>query len=164
MTTLSPAKTLFLLVHDVARLLRRTVDQRAQTIGLTSAQWRILSAVARAELLNHEPLNQAALAEQMDMEPITLSRHIDRMQAAGMIERRPNPGDRRAYFLYVTEESKPLLRSFGALSADCIAGALAGISEDEVRLVTDILSRMRTNIVAKPGSGTDTKVEQERVA
>src|SRR5215211_7105558 len=97
MHALSPAKNLHLLLHDVARLLRRRIDQRAHAVGLTSAQWRILSSVARAEFLNHEPLNQAALADQMDMEPITLSRHVDRMETAGLIERRPNPLDRRAY-------------------------------------------------------------------
>ena len=153
MHTLTPAKNLYLTLHDVARLLRRTIDQRAQAIGLTSAQWRILSSVARAELLNQEPLSQAGLADQMDMEPITLSRHIDRMQAAGLIERRPNPSDRRAYRLFVTESSRPLLQSFRAVGTECLSHALAGIGDDEVALVTEILSRMRVNLAAKPDSG-----------
>ena len=154
MHTLTPAKNLYLTLHDVARLLRRKIDQRAQAIGLTSAQWRILASVARAELHQQEPLNQAALADQMDMEPITLSRHVDRMQAAGLIERRPNPSDRRAYGLFITDASRPLLESFKAVGSECISGALAGISEAEVALVTDVLSRMRSNIVARPESET----------
>ena len=75
-TTLPPAKWLGFLVHDVGRLLRRQIDQRAQALGLTSAQWRVLSAVARTELLNQEPLNQASLADQLEIEPITLSRSL----------------------------------------------------------------------------------------
>ena len=153
MQPLSPAKNLYLLLHDVARLLRRRIDQRAQAIGLTSAQWRILSSVARAEFLNHEPLNQAVLADQMDMEPITLSRHVDRMEAAGLIERRPNPLDRRAYRLFVTENSKPLLNSFRAVGTECLSGALTGVSEEEIAIVTDVLARMRTNIVSKAEGG-----------
>src|SRR5664279_5249636 len=73
-TPFPPAKSVGLLIHDVARLLRRRIDQRAQAVGLTSAQWRVLSVVARAEFKNEEPPNQAALADQMDLEPITLSR------------------------------------------------------------------------------------------
>jgi DNA-binding MarR family transcriptional regulator len=153
MQPLTPAKNLYLMVQDVARLLRRRIDQRAQAVGLTSAQWRILSSVARAEFLNHEPLNQAALAEQMDMEPITLSRQVDRMQAAGLIERRPNPLDRRAYRLFVTENSKPLLNSFRQVGTECMTSALAGISESELTTVMDVLSRMRTNIVSMHEDG-----------
>ncbi|HVQ11251.1 MAG TPA: helix-turn-helix domain-containing protein, partial [Methyloceanibacter sp.] len=87
-TFVPPAKGLGLLVHDVGRLLRRKIDQRAQALGLTSAQWRVLAAVARTELLNQEPLNQAGLADQLEIEPITLSRLVDRMESAKLIERR----------------------------------------------------------------------------
>jgi DNA-binding MarR family transcriptional regulator len=162
MPTLSPAKNLHLLVHDVARLLRRRIDQRAQAIGLTSAQWRVLALIARAETFNQEPLSQAALADQMDMEPITLSRHIDRMQANGLIERRPNPTDRRAYHLFLTEEARPLVARFREVGTECIDSALTGVSEQEIELVTDVLARMRANIVGKP---QDEDVEpQGRVA
>ena len=165
MPTLSPAKNLYLLLHDVARLLRRTIDQRAQAIGLTSAQWRILAVVARAETFNQQPLSQAALADQMDMEPITLSRHIDRMQASGMIERRPNPTDRRAYHLFLTDEARPLVARFRELGTECITSALAGISEEEIDLVTDVLARMRSNIVGKPKDRDEDNAEpQGRVA
>ena len=88
---LSPAKALALVMHDVSRLLRRRVDKAAQTLGLTSAQWRVLAFVSRCE-----GSNQASMADHMDMEPITLSRHLDRMEAGGVLERRPDPNARRA--------------------------------------------------------------------
>lgn len=145
--SISPAKSLLFLMHDVSRLLRRQMDQRAQALGLTSAQWRVLASIARVELLEQEPLSQAALAEQMDMEPITLSRHVDRMEAAGLIERRPNPHDRRAYRLYLTDTARPLVDRFRAMGSDCLGSATDGITDEEIALVTDVLTRMRANIV-----------------
>ena len=148
---LPPAKGIGLLVHDVSRLLRRRIDHQAQSIGMTSAQWRVLSAVARAEKFNEEPLHQATLAEMMDMEPITLSRQVDRMQAAGLIERRPDPVDRRAKRLYLTEAARPLVEKFRALATSCYDDVLVGISDDEVQSVVDILTRIRANLVSQPG-------------
>ena len=150
MDKIPPAKSLIIQMYDVSRLFRRQMDQRAQELGLTSAQWRVLATVARAELLGEEPISQAALAERMDMEAITLSRHVDRMQAAGMIERRPNPADRRAYQLFLTGAARPLVDKFRAMSSACLADALAGVSDEEIALVTDVLTRMHANIVAKP--------------
>ncbi len=149
-TTLPPAKGLSLLVHDVGRLLRRQIDQRAQALGLTSAQWRVLAAVARTELLNQEPLNQASLAEQLEIEPITVSRLVDRMEAGKLIERRPDPADRRAYRLFVTDSARPLLADFRAVANECLTAALVGVSEDEIEAVIDVLTRVRANLVARP--------------
>lgn len=144
-----PAKGLGLLIHDVARLLRSRIDQQAQAIGLTSAQWRVLSSVARAEMRKEDPLNQAMLADQMDMEPITLSRLIDRMEQASLIERRPDPGDRRAHRLYLTENARPMVAKFRAVASDCIGNAFAGVTDAEMDMVSDVLTRVRANITGK---------------
>ena len=144
-----PAKGLGLLIHDVARLLRSRIDQQAQAIGLTSAQWRVLSSVARAEMRNEDPLNQATLADQMDMEPITLSRLIDRMEQASLIERRPDPGDRRAHRLYLTENARPMVAKFRAVAADCIGNAFAGVSDAEMDMVSEVLTKVRANLTGK---------------
>jgi DNA-binding MarR family transcriptional regulator len=141
-----PAKGLGLLIHDVSRLLRRRIDQQAQEIGLTSAQWRVLASVARTEMRNEDPLNQAMLADQMDMEPITLSRLIDRMEQASLIERRPDPGDRRAHRLYLTETARPLVAKFRAVAGGCIGDAF---TDDEMDVVASILSRVRGNLTGK---------------
>jgi DNA-binding MarR family transcriptional regulator len=138
------------LIHDVARLYRRKLDQRAQAIGLTSAQWRVLASIGRAEFLNLEPLNQATLADQMDMEPITLSRHIDRMEGAGLIERRPDPNDRRAYRLYLTDAARPVVTEFRTIINGCLGEVLHGFSKDDVDDLTDALTRIRANVVALP--------------
>jgi MarR family transcriptional regulator, transcriptional regulator for hemolysin len=152
MSGIPPGKSLVFLMHDVSRLFRRRMDQRAQTLGLTSAQWRILASLARAEYLGHGPFSQAGLADQMDMEAITLSRHIDRMTEAGLVERRANPSDRRAYHLYLTEAARPLVDKFRAMAAQGLAEVLEGIDETEIETVIDVLTRMRVNVVDKPAS------------
>jgi MarR family transcriptional regulator for hemolysin len=165
-TTLPPAKWLGFLVHDVGRLLRRQIDQRAQALGLTSAQWRVRSAVARTELLNQEPLNQASLAEQLEIEPITLSRLIDRMEAAKLIERRPDPTDRRAYRLFVTEAARPVVADFRAVAYECVNAALVGVSEEEIEMAVDVLTRIRANLVGRSndaGNSASVEAPQSRV-
>jgi DNA-binding MarR family transcriptional regulator len=144
-----PAKGVGLLIHDVARLLRNRIDQRAQAVGLTSAQWRVLSVVARAEWRGEEAPNQAALAEQMDLEPITLSRLIDRMEAAKLIERRPDPSDRRAHRIHLQESARPLVAKFRDVASTCLGDALAGVSDEEIDRMTDILTRVRHNLTGK---------------
>jgi DNA-binding MarR family transcriptional regulator len=144
-----PAKSMGLLIHDVARLLRRRIDQRAQAIGLTSAQWRVLSVIARAEFRNEPPPNQATLAEQMDLEPITLSRLIDRMEAAKLIERRRDPADRRAHRVYLQDAARPLVAKFREVASGCLTDAIVGVSEAEMDQVADVLTRIRANLTGK---------------
>jgi DNA-binding MarR family transcriptional regulator len=141
---LSPAKNLGVLLHDVSRLLRNRLDHQAQEIGLTSAQWRVLVYLAR-----NEGCNQAALAEVMDMEPITLSRHLDRMVADGQAERRPDPSDRRAYRLYLTEQARSLVTAFRSVTASVMAETVAGLSEAEISMMIELLGRLRANLTGK---------------
>lgn len=152
MQNLPPAKSLGFLLQDVSRLLRRRLDQRAQTVGLTSAQWRVLAYVARCEFLNQEPPNQASLADFLDMEPITLSRQIDRIEAAKLIERRPDPNDRRAHRLFLTENARPLVEAFRAVALEMMEEALVGISPAEVDKMVTILARIRANVSGKPNT------------
>jgi len=156
---LPPAKNLALLMHDVSRLLRRRIDKEAQAIGLTSAQWRVLAYLARCE-----GSNQANLADFMDMEPITLSRHLDRMQAGGMLERHPDPGDRRAHRLYLTESGRELITGFRAHTADVMREAVDGIAETEIGAMIALLTRMRSNLTGKTGQSTETSMEKVEVA
>ena len=89
---------------ETSRLMRTYVDQRAREHGTTRAQWGVLSRLRR-----QEGLNQAALAEQMDLQPISLARLLDRLQSQDLIERRENPADRRAYLLYLTTAGRRLV-------------------------------------------------------
>ena len=162
MNHLPPAKNLGFLMHDVSRLLRRRLDKEAQAIGLTSAQWRVLAYLARCE-----GSNQANLADFMDMEPITLSRQLDRMEAAGMTERHPDPNDRRAHRLYLTESGRELITGFRAHTSEVMRETVEGISEAEIETMTALLTRMRSNLTGKAGEQTEISQrvpEKDRVA
>src|SRR5690606_28746084 len=89
-------RSLGFLLADVSRLVRRRFDARARDLGLTRARWRVLPQLRR-----REGINEASLAEIMEVEPITLGRHIDRLVEKGFVERRPDPSDRRAWRLYL---------------------------------------------------------------
>ena len=101
------------LITDVSRLLRRSFDERARQIGVTRAQWRALTALRR-----HEGINQSGLADLIEVEPITLCRMVDRLEEAGHVERRRDPGDRRAWRIFLTDKSRPLLDRLGTIADD----------------------------------------------
>ncbi len=90
------------LLHDVARLHRVRVDQVARTQGMTRAQW-----VTLVKLERQPGLSQADLASLLEVEPITVARTVDRLEAHGLVERRPDPNDRRIWRLHLTEAAKP---------------------------------------------------------
>ena len=141
-----PGRTLGFVLNDVARLLRKRFEQRARAdaLGLTRAQASVLAYLAR-----QEGLNQAALAQILDVEPITLARLLDRLQAAELIERRPDPKDRRAHLLYLTEAAYPLLDRIFALAAEVREDAMLGVSEADRALLLDLLLRMKGNLLAR---------------
>ncbi len=140
-----PSRTLGFVLSDVARLLRKRFEQRARAaaLGLTRAQASVLAHLAR-----QEGINQAALAQILDLEPITLARLLDRLQSARLVERRPDPKDRRAHLLYLTEAAYPLLDRIFALAAEVREDALDAIAEpDRVRLL-EMLIQMKANLLA----------------
>ena len=110
------------LLHDVSRLLRKQFDARARELGMTRAQWRVL-----AHLGPREGINQTALAEILEVESITLGRHIDRLEEAGWVERRADPNDRRAWQLYLSDRAQPTLDLMREIAAEAREVALEGM-------------------------------------
>jgi MarR family transcriptional regulator for hemolysin len=121
--------------------MRTYVDQLARQYGMTRAQWAVLVRVERSQ-----GLKQNELAEMLDLQPITLTRLIDRLCDSGMIERRADPHDRRAKRLFLTPAARPLLDRLFALSEGFMPKILAGVDEPAVgRLVGD-LGTMKENL------------------
>ena len=143
-----PGRTVGFLVNDVARLLRKRFEQQAriEALGLTRAQSSVLAYLAR-----QEGLNQRALAQILEIEPITLARLLDRLQRAGLVERRPDPKDRRAHLLYLSECAYPLLDRIFALAAAVREDAMAGIGEEDRARLLDILTMMKSNLIVRDG-------------
>jgi DNA-binding MarR family transcriptional regulator len=129
------------LINDTARLFRRTLDGSIRELGMTSLQWR---TVAR---LKRDPgMRQSELADLLEVEPITLSRMIDRLAEAGMVCRKPDPGDRRAWNLYLTEKAQPLLAQLQAEADKVQELALSGLDEADRAILGDLVERMRANL------------------
>ena len=155
-TTTPPAKQLAFLINDVARLIRRAFDQAAQGCALSRAQWQVLAFLA-----HNEGSNQAAVAEALDVEPITLSRHIDRLEALGYVLRLPDPADRRARRLHLTPAVQPRLAEMRVIGQGVMKSALEGVDEAETERLIAVLSLMRANMarygadeVAEPAAPT----------
>jgi MarR family transcriptional regulator, transcriptional regulator for hemolysin len=150
-----PSRTLGFVINDVARLMRKRFERRARaaSLGLTRAQAAVLANLAR-----QEGINQVSLAQILELEPITLARLLDRLQAARLIERRPDPKDRRAHLLYLTEAAYPLLDRIFALAAEVREDALAGIVEPNRGLLLDMLIAMKANLTEEASEAEATGV------
>ena len=146
------------LIHDVARLLRTRFEQRARTLGLalTRTQWRCLAHIERSE-----GINQAKLADILEVEPISLARLIDRLEKLGVVERRKHPTDRRMYTLHLTDTARPLLDRMHALGAATREDALAEIPPARRDALYDTLMAIKANLAERPDrpSATDTSSE-----
>ncbi|QGN55899.1 MarR family winged helix-turn-helix transcriptional regulator [Novosphingobium sp. Gsoil 351] len=133
------------MLADTSRLLRRSFDVRARGIGVTRSQWQVLTT-----LLRHEGVNQGGLAELLDVEPITVCRMVDRLQDAGLVERRADPADRRSWRLFLTSRAHDLLAELRPLADALIEEALTGIDERERERLRDMLDRIRDNLSRRP--------------
>jgi len=129
------------IINDVARMLRTYADYRAGQFGVTRAQWAVLVRLDR-----FEGLKQSELAEMLDLQPITLTRLLDRLCDSGLIERRSDPNDRRAKRLFLTAAARPLLERLGALGEDMMAGTLAGVPRESVEQIVAQLAVVKENL------------------
>jgi MarR family transcriptional regulator for hemolysin len=128
---------------DVARMLRTFADQSARQFGISRAQWVVLMRLDRSE-----GLKQSELAEILDLQPISLTRLLDRLSENGLIERRPDPHDRRANRLYLTSAARPLLEQLAALGEDLMETVLQNVdAASQERLLRD-LGIMKDNLRA----------------
>lgn len=133
------------LTNDIARLIRKRFDMSARHLGITGPQWRALLVIVR-----NPGISQGAVAEYLDVEPITTCRMIDRLEQAGFVERRRHPDDRRAWQLHLTAQAEPLIDALKTHAAYVLDKAQAGFSQEETDLLTKMLVRMRDNLSQMP--------------
>ena len=129
------------LLHDVARLLRVEADKRARAHGMTRAQWAILVWLER-----QPGISQKELSELMEVEPMTVARLIDRLEGRGLVERRPDPRDRRIWRLHLRPGALPVLRKMDLERAEITQMLTDGIDAEDVRVTTEVLLRMKEKI------------------
>jgi MarR family transcriptional regulator for hemolysin len=129
------------LIYDVAQLVRRQADQRARAYGMTRAQWAVLARLER------EPgITQSQLANLTDVEPITIGRLVDRLEANGMIERTPDPDDRRIWRLRLTLKTAAILKRIAAFRRELHTEMAEGLDEASLAVLVDCLQQMRLNL------------------
>ncbi len=129
------------ILNDVARLLRTYADYKAAQFGITRAQWAVLVRLERSE-----GLKQSELAETLDLQPITLTRLLDKLCDSGLIERRADPTDRRAKRLFLTPAARPLLERLSVLGEETMAATLTGVERESVEQMVSKLAVVKDNL------------------
>jgi len=129
------------LLADNSRLARWAFDQQVRVAGVTGPQARLLLNLHRVP-----GENQGFYAERLEVEPITLCRMVDRLEEAGMIERRRDPADRRAWQLYLTEKSSQVVELLQSELDILVENMLEGISGHEREEFARILGIVGTNL------------------
>lgn len=135
------------LLMDISRLMRRAFQQRFESNGgspLTLAQARALVYVSR-----HEGVRQVELAELLDIQPITLARLIDQLVALGLVQRRPDPEDRRAHRIVLTAAAASHLATIDEVAAAVRGDALRGLNKQQVTATFSSLRTMRNNLATR---------------
>jgi MarR family transcriptional regulator for hemolysin len=130
-------------IMDVARMLKTYADQRARRFGISRAQWGVLVRLDRSE-----GLKQSELADILDLQPISLTRLLDRLAENGLIERRADPNDRRANRLFLTPAARPLLEQLAELGNDMMATVLDGLDAKTVERMQRDLGLVKDNLRA----------------
>jgi DNA-binding MarR family transcriptional regulator len=134
-------ETLPFEIGETAHALRKAFDRRAVGLGVTRAQWKVLFRLER-----QPGLRQIELADMLDIEPITLSRIVDRLEEGGLVERVADPADRRAWRLHVTARARPLVEKLRCVADEMIAEAFAGIDPKDIEIARQVMGRVRDNV------------------
>jgi MarR family transcriptional regulator for hemolysin len=161
MPTLSVQREFAFQIMDVARMLRTYADQRARQFGISRAQWAVLIRIDRTE-----GLKQSELAEILDLQPISLTRLLDRLAENGLIERRPDPNDRRANRLYLLPAARPLLDQLAALGADMMTTVLNGLNTKTIERMLSDLGLIKDNLraaIAKNAAQQSNQTQPDKV-
>lgn len=137
----NPGLNIGFLVGDTSRMLRRIFNERLTHLGMTQAQWRALAHLSR-----NEGINQVTLSDLLDVQPITVARLIDKLVEAGLVTRRPDPNDRRAQRLFLTDNAQGVLEQIWEVADETYGVVLKGISDAERDTLIDLLTRLRSNV------------------
>ena len=133
------------LLKDASRRYSRRFEERAQALSLTLPQCRAL-----LYLETNQGVSQKRLSELTELDPMSLVRILDRMEADGWVQRRFDPADRRAHTLWLTPRAKPVLDHIAQLIAETRAEALLGLSSEERSQLLELLERLHTNLSSLP--------------
>jgi MarR family transcriptional regulator, transcriptional regulator for hemolysin len=141
---MTPLQLFGFVLHDVARLLRKTLDGYARDLKLSQAQWRTLTHLSRMQ-----GCRQTDLAETLEVRPITLARLIDKLEKSALVERRRHPTDRRAVQLYLTDTGEVVLKKLMSMAEVISEHAMTDLNEVERKRLLSSLIVMRDNLTTR---------------
>jgi MarR family transcriptional regulator for hemolysin len=146
-------------LFETQRMLRLYADKLATRHGITRAQWAVLAKLERTE-----GLKQSELADMMEMQPISLTRLIDRLCENDLIERRDDANDRRANRLYLRPAARPLLAKLAVLRAEITQAALGHMTATEGRGLVEQLETIKNNVrdALQTASDANSKTKVQR--
>lgn len=130
------------ILNDISRLARTEFDRRVRTLGVTRAQWLVLLHLAR-----RPGCTQTELADAMQIQKITVSRHVERLVRAGWIERRDHADDARAYHLYVARKAQPLTKKLATVAASLRQEYMQGLGVARRDALMADLLHIKSNLV-----------------
>jgi MarR family transcriptional regulator, transcriptional regulator for hemolysin len=139
------------LVHELSRLRRKAIDQRLQPLGITGAQWWLLTYISL-----RPGLSQARLADELNIGKVALGGLIERMMKLDLIDRRPDEQDKRVNLIFLSKGGKAMVKEITIVSSSMQDEALEGISKEELEVAMAVLVRMKDNL--EKATGIDTSV------
>jgi len=143
-------RDLLFLLHDVARLIRVEADKRARVYGMTRAQWGIL-----LRLESNPGLSQKEIADLLEVEPISVARLVDRLEAVGLVERRADAADRRIWRLHLRPTATCMLEKIAEQRQELANFVTGGVTPAMREAMVEGLLRIKSNLlqpVAAPSS------------
>lgn len=131
------------LVMDLGRLMKRVFMREAKVLGYSQLQLHALARLSR-----RQGVKQVTLADTLEVQPISLARALDRLEKDGLVTRRRDPSDRRAFRLHLTAKAEPLLDQMWAIGREMRPEVFASLSEERVAVMTDALETLKRNLTA----------------
>jgi DNA-binding MarR family transcriptional regulator len=154
-----PRLDAFKQMLDTSRLIRTYIDMRARSIGTTRAQWSLLSRAAR-----QPGLTQSELAEMLEIQPISLTRLVDRLADQGLVVREPHPTDRRANCVFITENGLLAMEAFAPLAQEITEDMFKGVSAADLAAYVNVIEAIKGNVKAHMSDHRDGITEAEAKA
>jgi DNA-binding MarR family transcriptional regulator len=137
-----PGNNLLSLLSEVARLARIEADRRARVHGMTVAQWGLMRRLAKTP-----GLSQKELAVQLEVEPVSVARMVDRLEANGLLERRPDAADRRVWRLHLLPAAEPVIQKMSALGEGLNRFVTQNIAPATGAAMAEGLQQMKSNLL-----------------
>lgn len=131
------------LIGDVSRMIRTVYDRRVEPLGLTRAQWRVMTRLNRLE-----SCTQTELAIELEIEKPTLGKLIERLEAKGWVKRRPDSNDARSKLVHLTPAAQPVLREMRSEAEAVVDGIFAGLGTDDAARLYVMLDQIKGNLLS----------------